>query len=173
MSGVVKGRSPPAAQTSKISTLVTPLSRSAANADGENTAQPMQQVQQAAVPNAVEYKQNSMAIKMSNNPLATLTGLQEAAASVLDDPVSMPGSMAEFTKQSLVLPCSGTANCCLADLQANSKPRKHAMNCNWCSGGTAMARLVTMQVDQYPRGADQVSQAADAVSACQPDYQAD
>ena len=89
MSGFVKGQSPPAVHTSKTLAPVVLPCRSAANADAESPAQPVQQLQQAAVPKSVEYERNSLAIKMSNNPLATLTGLQEAAASVLDDPVSI------------------------------------------------------------------------------------
>ena len=65
-----------------------PVSKPTANAEADIPAQPMQQVQAAILPKPVHYERNSVAIKMANNPLTSLVGLQEAAAAVLDEPVS-------------------------------------------------------------------------------------
>ena len=87
ISGFTKGQSASSVQPTKSA---TPVSKTTANADADalSNLQPVQQIQQSAVPSIAEYERNSMAIKLSNNPLANLTGLQEAVGSVLDEPVS-------------------------------------------------------------------------------------
>lgn len=89
VSGFVKGQPTPLLQSGKPSTPTTAGSVLAASADSKSPSQPMQQLQQPAMPKSVEYERNSLAIKLSNNPLESLAGLQEAAASVLDEPVSI------------------------------------------------------------------------------------
>ncbi|KAL3149390.1 hypothetical protein ABBQ32_002190 [Trebouxia sp. C0010 RCD-2024] len=85
MSGFVKGQPAPVVQPNKSATPPALVSNAAISTTCEGPSQPMQQVQQST---PVEYERNSLAIKLSNNPLASLTELQEAVASVLDEPVS-------------------------------------------------------------------------------------
>ena len=87
VSGFVKGH---VVQPPKPATPLTVVKTSAINTDCEISSQPLQHVQPSALHTAfIKYEQNSLAIKLSNNPLASLTGLQEAVGSVMDDPVSL------------------------------------------------------------------------------------
>lgn len=85
VSGFVKGQAARVVQPSKPSAALTPVNKSAVSTESEGPGQPLQQVQQSA---PTGFDKNSLAIKLSNNPLATLAGLQEAVGTVLDEPVS-------------------------------------------------------------------------------------
>ena len=84
VNGFIKGHAAPP-QLSKPSTANDPVSKPTANA--EASAKPMQQLQTAAAVTRLQFELNSQAIKLANNPLTSLAGLQEAAAAVLDEPV--------------------------------------------------------------------------------------
>ena len=87
--GFVKGQSSSAVQPNKPGTPVVSGSRPAtANAESEAHQQPVQQLTPSP-PKPVQYERNSLAIKLANNPLTSLKGLPEAAAAVLDEPVSI------------------------------------------------------------------------------------
>lgn len=86
VSGFVKGQAAHVVQPSKPSAALTLASKSAVSTESEGPTQQVQQVQQ--VQQSPDFEKNSLAIKLSNNPLATLAGLQEAVGTVLDEPVS-------------------------------------------------------------------------------------
>lgn len=86
MGGFVKGQAAPLVQPHKPPAPLILANKSAVNTEAEAPLQPLQQVQQSA---PVEYEKNSLAIKLSNNPLSSLAGLQEAVGTVLDEPVSL------------------------------------------------------------------------------------
>ena len=86
MGGFVKGQAVPLVQLQKPSAPLVVANKSAVDTESEASPQPLQQVQQSA---PVEYEKNSLAIKLSNNPLSSLAGLQEAVGTVLDEPVSL------------------------------------------------------------------------------------
>ncbi|KAL3132967.1 hypothetical protein ABBQ38_006878 [Trebouxia sp. C0009 RCD-2024] len=86
VSGLVKGQPAPIVRPVKPATPQALVNNAAISTTCEGPPQPMQQVQQSA---PVEYERNSLAIKLSNNPLASLTELQEAVASVLDEPAEL------------------------------------------------------------------------------------
>lgn len=85
VSGFAKGQPAPAVQPIKPTTPQMLVNNAAITIASEVPQQPMQQLQQSA---PVVYERNSLAIKLSNNPLASLVDLQEAVGSVLDEPVS-------------------------------------------------------------------------------------
>ena len=138
VSGVVRGQAAPVVQPSKPSAPLVLPNKSAVNTESEGPPQPLQQVQQSA---PVEYEKNSLAIKLSNNPLSSLAGLQEAAETVLDEPVSLTAFVhQQFSKHCylysyycgnhtfgivLTLPRSSTTLKCCAI------PEPHSA---WCSG---------------------------------------
>ena len=84
VNGFIKGQAF-SSQLNKPSTANAPVIKPTANA--ETSAKPMQQLQTAAAVRPLQFELNSQAIKLANNPLTNLAGLQEAAAAVLDEPV--------------------------------------------------------------------------------------
>ncbi len=84
VNGFIKGHAA-LPQLNKPSTAVAPVIKPTANA--EASAKPMQPLQTAAALTPLQFELNSQAIKLANNPLTSLAGLQEAAAAVLDEPV--------------------------------------------------------------------------------------
>ncbi|KAL0031884.1 hypothetical protein WJX79_003250 [Trebouxia sp. C0005] len=86
VNGFVKGCAAPP-QLNKPSTANAPVTKPTANA--EASAKPMQQLQTAAAVTPLQFELNSRAIKLANNPLKSLAGLQEAAAAVLDEPAEL------------------------------------------------------------------------------------
>ena len=84
VNGFIKGHAAPP-QLNKPSAANNPVTKPTANA--EASAKPMQQLQTAAAVTPLQFELNSQAIKLANNPLTSLAGLQEAAAAVLDEPV--------------------------------------------------------------------------------------
>ena len=92
--GFVKGQPSSAVQPTKPGTPLMPGSRPAtANAESDAHQQPVQPLA-SSPPKTVQYERNSLAIKLANNPLTSLKGLPEAAAAVLDDPVSVEATAA-------------------------------------------------------------------------------
>ena len=86
VSGFVKEQAAPVVQPQKPAASLALVNKTAVNTDSEGSPQPLQQVQQSA---PAEYEMNSLAIKLSNNPLSSLAGLQEAVGTVLDKPVRL------------------------------------------------------------------------------------
>ena len=129
--GFVKGQPLSAVQPSKPGTPLVPGSRPAtANAEPEAHQQPVQPLA-TSPPKPVQYERNSLAIKLANNPLTSLKGLPEAAAAVLDAPVSVQATVACI--------CIGAKGCTMT-ASMNGAP-SNIVNCQHRQAAAGVCRL--------------------------------